>query len=103
MNNQLIDYKENLLKFYDKEKQWKKDIFVEVESEKTMKEKFEEMERKLQEKEKELELRIIPCVDESNEKSIVQDMSQVNLKDLELTGVKNENKILENLAVHRLT
>ena len=38
-----------------------------VESLKSMKEKFEEMERKLQEKEKELELRIIPPMARSSE------------------------------------
>ena len=38
-----------------------------VESEKAMKEKFEEMERKLMEKEKELELRIIPPMARSSE------------------------------------
>ena len=38
-----------------------------VESEKSMKEKFEEMKRKLYEKEKELELRIIPLMARSSE------------------------------------
>ena len=79
-----------------------------VESEKTFKIKFDEMERKLQEKEKqlqekeiELEGRIIPPTAESSEKTIVQAMSQVTLKDLELGGLKNQNKNLENLAVKR--
>ena len=64
-----------------------------VESEKAMKEKFAEMERKLQEKETDIELRIIPPVVGPSEHGIVQDMSQVSLKDLEITGLKNWNKI----------
>ena len=68
-----------------------------VESEKSMKEKFEYMERKLQEKEKELELRIIPHVDGSSEHGIVEAMSQVSLKELEITGLKNQNKNLEDI------
>ena len=77
-----------------------------VESEKTLKIKLDEMERKLrekekqlQEKEKELEGRIIPPTAESSEKTIFQDMSQVSLKYLELAGLNNKNKSLENLAV----
>ena len=69
-----------------------------VESDKAMKEKLEEMERKLQEKEKELELRIIPLVDGSSEHGIIQAMSQVSLKELEITGLKNQNKNLEDIA-----
>ena len=53
-----------------------------VESEKDMKENFEEMERKLQEKENDLELRIIPHVVGSSEHGIVEAMSQVSLKEL---------------------
>ena len=55
LNNQLTDCKAKLLKFVDKEKQWKKDMALAVESEKTMKEKIDETERNLQEKEKELQ------------------------------------------------
>ena len=73
LNNELTDCKDKLLKFVDKEKQWQKGMALVVESEKTMKEKFDEMERKLQEKEKELqakekelEIRIIPPTAESS-------------------------------------
>jgi len=59
------------LKFVDKENQWQKDMALVVESEKSMKEKLEEMERKLQEKEKELELRIIPPMARFSEQGIV--------------------------------
>ena len=72
-----------------------------VESEKSMKEKFEEMERKLQEKEKELELSIIPPMARSSEHGIVEAMSQVSLKELEITGWKNHNKKLEDIVGKR--
>ena len=77
-----------------------------VESEKTLKIKLDEMERKLREKEKqlqdkqkEIEGRIIPFTAKSSEKTIFQAMSQVSLKYLELEGLNNKNKSLENLAV----
>ena len=47
LNNQLTDCQAKLLKFSNKEKQWHKDMDLVVESEKSMKEKFEEMERNL--------------------------------------------------------
>ena len=79
-----------------------------VESEKTLKITFDEMERKLQEKEKqpqekekELEGIIVPPTVESNEQTIIQSMSQVSLKYLELARLKNQNKNMENLAVKR--
>ena len=57
------------------------------ESEKTLKDRFDELEKKLQEKEKELqeeekelESRIIPPSTESGKQTIVQAMSQVSLK-----------------------
>ena len=56
------------------------------------------MERNLQEKVKELELRIIPHVAGSSEQGIVETMSQVSLKELEITGLKNQNKNLEDIA-----
>ena len=72
-----------------------------VETEKNMKEKIEDMEKKLQDKEKELESRIIPTTTQSIEQSIVQSMSQVIIKGLELTRLRNQNKNLENLEVQR--
>ena len=56
------------------------------------------MGRNLQEKVKELELRIIPHVVGSSEQGIIQAMSQVSLKELEITGLKNQNKNLEDIA-----
>ena len=75
LNNQLTDCQAKLLKFADKKNQWKKYMALVVESEKAMKEKFEEIEIKLQEKEKELELRIIPHVVGSSEQGIIEVMS----------------------------
>ena len=49
-----------------------------VESEKNLKVKFDELEKKLQEKEKELESRIICPSTESGEQTIVQAMSQIS-------------------------
>ena len=70
-----------------------------VESDKTLKAKSDELEKmlqdkekELQEKEKELESRIIPPSTKSGEQTIVQDMSQVSLKELELV-LKKQNKI----------
>ena len=82
MKSELIACKETLLKFVDKEKQWHKDMTLVVESEKTLKRKYDELVRKLQEKEKELEGGIIPLVAQSNEQTIVQAMSRVILKRL---------------------
>ena len=99
MKNELTDCKTKLLKFVDKEKQWHKEMTLVVESEKALKGKCDEMERKLQEKEKELEGMIIAPIAQSSEQTIVRAMSQVSLKELELTGLKNQNKTLENLAL----
>ena len=57
------------------------------------------MERKLHEKEKDIEGIMISPVSQSGEQAIVQTMSQVSIKDLELTGLKNQNKTLENLSL----
>ena len=58
-----------------------------------------EKSKELQDKEKELKLRIIPLTTISNEQTIMQAMSQVRQKYLQLTRLKNKNKILENLAL----
>ena len=76
LKNELLDYKEKLLKFADKEKQWQKDMALVVESEKTLKGKHGEMEKKLQERERELEGKDMTHVAQTGEHSIVQAMSQ---------------------------
>ena len=55
-----------------------------------MEKKLQEREKELQDKEKELELRIVPPTAESSEKNIVQAMSQVILKDIQLTIKKSK-------------
>ena len=55
-------------------------VLVEIEN--TLQGKYDKIERKLQEKEKELEGRIIPPIAQSSEHTIVQAMSQVNLNNL---------------------
>ena len=47
MKNELLDCKEKILKFADKEKKWQKDVTSVVASEKTFKEKHDEIKRKL--------------------------------------------------------
>ena len=74
----MTDFKTKFLKFSNKERQWIEDMALVVESEKTMKVKYEEMERKLQEKEKELEDMISYPIAQSSEHTIVQSMSQVS-------------------------
>ena len=66
-----------------------------------LKGKHDEMERKLQEREKELEDGIMTLVSQSGEQAIVQAMSQVILKNLELIGLRKQNKVLENLVVQK--
>ena len=58
LTSDLTNFKEKLLKFVVKEKQWERDMSLMVESENTLKDKYDELENKLQEKEKELEYRI---------------------------------------------
>ena len=101
MNGELIDCKAKLLKFIEKEKQWKRDMSLVLESEKTLKAKYDELEKKLQEKEKELESRIIPPSTEFGEQTIVLAMPQVSLKELELVRLKNLNKNMEIMALKR--
>ena len=67
LNNEMIDCKAKLLKLAEKEKQWKKYMTLVVESEKSLKIKYGEMERKSQEKDKELEGRIITRIARSSE------------------------------------
>ena len=60
-----------------------------MESENPLKEKHDEMERKLQEREKELEDKIMTPIAQSGEHAIVQAMTKVSLKNVELTRLRN--------------
>ena len=75
MKNELLECKAKLLQFADKEKQWQKDMDLVAKSEKILKGKHDEIERKLQEREKELEDRMVTLVAQSGEHAIVQAMS----------------------------
>ena len=55
MNDKLIDYQAQLLKFIEREKQWKKAMSLIGESEKALKAKAYDLKKKLQEKERELQ------------------------------------------------
>ena len=46
-------------------------------------------------------MQIVPPPQQINEESIVQEMSQVSLRDLEIVGMKNQNKNLENAAMKK--
>ena len=50
---------------------------------------------------KEPDVQIIPSLIQVNEESIVQEISQVSLIDLEIVGLKNQNKNLENAALKK--
>ena len=65
--------------------------------------KKNELEKKIEEKGKELEVQIIsPVVPaQTNEEAIVQDMSQISLRDLEITSLKNQNTILEDATLKK--
>ena len=75
LKNELTCCKAKLLRFVDKDKQWHKDMDLVVESENTLKGKYDEMERKLQEKEKDIKDMIIAPVAQSSEQTILQDIS----------------------------
>ena len=47
MNGELTNCKDKLPKFTEKEKQWKRDMSLVVESEKTLKAKYDGLEKKL--------------------------------------------------------
>ena len=68
------------MKFKEKEKQWQRDMSLIVESEKALKAKSDELEKRLQEKEKELEKGVVPPITEPGEFSIVQALAQVSMK-----------------------
>ena len=95
LNTELIDCKAKLLKLEEKEKQWEKDAKLLMENEKDLKTKLAAREKQLQEKCEEVKNQsIVPSV-ETDEASLAKAMSQVNLKDVELTDLKQQNQNLE--------
>ena len=65
---------------------------------KRLKKKQAELEKELQEKNKEYEVHIISPSMQSGVDSLSQAMSHVSNKDREITGLKNQNKNLEDIA-----
>ena len=80
-----------------------KEIILLIENEKVLSQKQTELEKKIEEKGREPEVQIISSVvhAKTNEEAIVQAMSQVILRDLEIIGLKNQNKILEDAALKK--
>ena len=72
-----------------------------VESEKDLKNKYEELEKKLQENEKDIENRIVPPSTESGEQSLMRPMSQVSFKELEIVELWKQNTNLIILYFNR--
>ena len=95
--------KSKLFKFTEEKKEWEKEKVILIENKKVLKQKHDELEKKIEEKGKEPEVQIIsPVVPaQTNEEAIVQGMSQVRLRDLEIIGLKNKNKILEDVDLKK--
>ena len=72
-----------------------------IENEKALKKKQPELEKEVNEKGKEPEVQISPPHAQANEESIVQEMSQVSLRYLDIVGLKNQNKNLEGITEKR--
>ena len=97
----MIDCKERLRKFEEKEKQWEKDAGLWAEKEMDFETKQTELEKEQKEKNKEQQVQVISPSLQSGVDSISQAMSQVSIKDLETTGLKNQNNNLEDIAEKR--
>ena len=87
-----------MLKFEEKDKQWEKDAGLWAEKEKDFETKHEELWKELKEKDKEQQVPFISSSIQSGTNSLSQAMSQVSLKALEVTGLKKQNKNLEDIA-----
>ena len=101
LNTELTNCKAKLLKLEEKEKQWEKEAKLLKESEEDLKVKLATKEKELQEKVEVVEiLATMPNV-EIDTTSLSNAMSQVNLRDVELTGLKQQNKNLEDMALKK--
>ena len=86
------------MKLEEKEKQSEKGDKLLKESKEDLKARLAIKENELQEKGEVVEiLAIIPTI-ETDTTSLSNAMSQVNLRDVELTGLKQQNKNLEDVA-----
>ena len=97
----MTNCKDKLLKLEEKEKQWEKDAKLLVESEKDIKAKLVAKEKELHEKCEEVKNKyIVPFVD-VDATSLSREMSQVKLKGVELTGLKQQNQNLEEISLKK--
>ena len=104
MNTKLINCRARLLKFEEKEKQWERDAGLWAEKEKYFETKQAELEKELKElkeKDKEQQVPVVSSSVQSGTYSLSQAMSQVILKALEITGLKKQNKNLEDMVVKK--
>ena len=88
LNIELIDCKARLLKLEEKERQWEKETKLLKESEEGLKFKLATQEKELQEKGEVMEISAIVPNTKTNTASLASAMSQVKLRDVELTGLK---------------
>ena len=101
LSTELIDCKVKLLKLEEKERQWEKEVKFQKESEEDLKATLASKEKELQEKCEEVENpAIIPNV-ETDTTSLSNAMLHVKLKDVELTGLKQQNKNLEDMDLKK--
>ena len=78
------------------EKSEKMKKFLLVEEVKVLKEKQFILEKQIENKKKQLDVQLIQPITHSNEESVAQAMSQVSLKELEVVGLRNQNKNMED-------
>ena len=72
-----------------------------VENENIFNSKKAKFEKELKEKDKEHEAQFISAPVQFGADSLSQAMSQVSIRDMEITGLKNQNKIFEDIATKR--
>ena len=101
LNTELIDCKDKLLKFEEKEKDWEKDAKILIENEKDLKAKLATKEKELQEKCEEIKNQFIFPSIEADATSLFEAMSQVKLKDVELIVLKQQNQNLEKISLKK--
>ena len=95
MNTELTYCKAKLLKLEEKERQWEVDIELLKESEKELKATLETKEKELQEKCTEIAIKLVNVAGEVDTSSLSKALSQIGLKDIELTKLKQQIKDLE--------
>ena len=101
LKTEFIGCKSKLLNLEEKEKHWEKDANILIESEKDLKAKLAAKEKELQEKCEEVKNQSIVPSEEIDATSLSKEMSQEKLEDEELTGLKQQNMNIEEIALKR--